>query len=155
MSPKQHEFIRDLLAKRQVPDEGPFALAIDAVRNGLESGLDKARASEVITYLQDLPDSKVAPVRSVRPGVYQHVNGLVRVRQVYGKRDVWSQVLTQAGWQDRPGIELEPRSRLKSAGAVAFIKAHQRCPWCLAGLEQRHANRLQDLATSCARKFSR
>ena len=155
MSPKQHEFVRDLLVKRVVPENGPFALAIDAVRNGLDSGLAVPEASDLICYLQDLPAAKAKATRSVRPGVYQHANGLVRVRQVYGERDVWSQVLTRAGWLDRPGIELEPRSRLKSAGAVAFIKEHARCPWCLEAVPAGHTNRLHDLATSCARKFSR
>lgn len=155
MTPKQLELLNALLVEREVPDEGPFDFAIDALKHGLPTGLDVSSTSDLICWLLDLPRAKKALVRSVRVGVYQHEQGLVRVKQVYGARDTWTQVLTPSGWVDRPGIELAPRSRLGVGEAVAFVKEHSRCPWCYSPVPAEHTNRLQDLTVRCARKFSR
>lgn len=152
MTPKQRTFATELLIERDLPEDGPFATELDALKVGEPAELDVARASELLTYLLSLP-RVWRTTRSVRPGVYRSSAGLVRVRQVFGARDVLAQRLVASAWLDSGHVELEPRSRLSAADAHQFVQAEGRCPWCLTRVEAGHTNRLQDLSVRCARKF--
>jgi hypothetical protein len=155
-TPKQLALITTVIPERKIPDEGPFADAIDAFKTGETPVLSKWQASELITYLLDLPNSDKPRPPAVRIGVYVVPQvGIVRVRQVPGSRDRFSQLLDPRTrrYVDAPGVMsgIDPHHRMHAREAATWAREQGLCPWCTEVLEPAR-NPLQAMGPRCALK---
>lgn len=161
-SPKQRSFITVLIPEREIPEDGPFASVIDALKTGegcteFAGYGGKQFASDLISYLMDLPRSNKAGRRSIRVGVYNLPDvGLVRVKQAHGCKDKYTQQLDTRTrmWVDAPALmsALDPFMRLHGREATEWGRKEGLCPWCTQVLEPAPSI-LQAMGPRCARKF--